>query len=146
MAYMAKGTGTMPTRITPRRLFGMSLILSLMLAGCADDASQIERDSEPMEPAPAPTTGKCGLGQVLTCICMGGGAGTQRCLDTGVFGECTCRAADQQPMLGACQPGSRVVCDCPGGGIGNQLCRPDATFEDCSMCIGGDPAVDSDAG
>ena len=91
-------------------------------------------------------TGKCALGQVLTCFCMTGGAGTQRCLDTGVFGECTCRVSEQPQMQVECQPGSRVVCDCPGGGKGNHLCRPDSTFEPCGMCIGGDPVVDADAG
>ena len=119
------------------RLFGCSLIVSMLLAGCTNDTSSVEPEPEPVAPTPVPTMGKCALGQVLTCFCnMMGGAGTQRCLDTGVFGECTCRLSEQPQMQVECQPGSRVVCDCPDGSKGNHVCRADSTFEPCSMCIG----------
>jgi hypothetical protein len=129
---------------TLTRLFGFPLMVSVLLSACAGETSPVEREMMEMEPAPPPPAGKCTVGQVLTCFCMTGGAGTQRCLDTGVFGECSCRASEQPQKQVDCQPGSRVVCDCPNGGKGNHLCRPDSTFEPCSMCIGGQP--DADAG
>lgn len=123
---------------------GLSLIASIVLLGCGRDDSVEDDERALMEPAPAQTTPKCGMGQVLTCSCESGGKGRRSCLETGKFGECDCSAFEERPELADCQPGSRVVCDCPDGGTGNQLCRPDATFEPCSMCIVGEP--DADAG
>ncbi len=69
----------------------------------------------------------CSMGEQKACVCGSTTSGTQTCLDTGVFGECACPAADSGSGGDATGDGNDMCNGCgDGGGVADGEMRLDA--------------------